>query len=137
MRLFLWVNLAFIYDVLILAALSLLLSAVFTGIAGENFYQHAFWRSLFQLLWVSMVAGYYALSWQKSGQTIGMRAWRLRVIRRDGASLTNMDAFTRLAAATLNAFLLNLGWLGYLTQSGLSLTDKLSATRIERIAKNE
>jgi hypothetical protein len=42
---------------------------------------------------------------------------------------------TRLAAATLNVFLLNLGWLGYLSQSCLSLTDKLSATRIERIEK--
>jgi uncharacterized RDD family membrane protein YckC len=82
-----------------------------------------------------MVAGYYVYSWQKSGQTIGMKAWRLRVTRQDANPLTRMDTMTRLAAAILNVFLLNLGWLGYLSQSGLSLTDKLSATRIERIEK--
>ncbi len=136
MPLFLWVTLAFIYDVLILIALSLLLSALFTAGAGENFYQRDVLRTSFQLLWVIMVAGYYAYSWQKSGQTIGMKAWRLRVTRQDANPLTRMDTMTRLAAATLNVFLLNLGWLGYLNQSGLSLTDKLSATRIERIEKN-
>jgi uncharacterized RDD family membrane protein YckC len=133
MRLFLWVNVAFIYDLLILGALSLLLSALITVIAGENFYQSEFWRSLFQLLWVAMISGYYAYSWHKSGQTIGMKAWHLHVLRQDGAPLTAMDCFIRLAAATLNALMLNLGWLGYLTHSKLSLTDKLSLTRIERI----
>jgi uncharacterized RDD family membrane protein YckC len=135
MSLFLWVTLAFIYDVLILIALSLFVSALFTAGAGENFYQSDVLRTSFQLLWVIMVAGYYVYSWQKSGQTIGMKAWRLRVTRQDANPLTRMDTMTRLAAAILNVFLLNLGWLGYLSQSGLSLTDKLSATRIERIEK--
>jgi uncharacterized RDD family membrane protein YckC len=136
MRLFLWVNAAFIYDLLIIMALSFLLSAIFTMLAGEGFYQHELWRSLFQLVWVFMIAGYYGYSWQKSGQTIGMKAWRLRVNNQDNTPLTNKDVLTRLAAATLNIFLLNLGWLGYLGKSGVSLTDKLSATRIERIEKN-
>jgi uncharacterized RDD family membrane protein YckC len=136
MRLFLWVNAAFIYDLLIIMALSFLLSAVFTMLAGEGFYQYEPWRSLFQLVWVLMIAGYYGYSWQKSGQTIGMKAWRLRVVRQDGSRLNNKDILTRLSAATLNVLLLNLGWLGYLSKAGLSLTDKLSATRIERIEKN-
>jgi uncharacterized RDD family membrane protein YckC len=136
MRLFLWVNAAFIYDLLIIMALSFLLSAVFTMLAGEGFYQHELWRSLFQLVWVFMIAGYYGYSWQKSGQTIGMKAWRLHVVRHDGNRLNNMDILTRLSAATLNVLLLNLGWLGYLSKAGLSLTDQLSATRIERIEKN-
>lgn len=136
MRLFLWVNAAFIYDLLIIMALSFLLSAIFTMLAGEGFYQHELWRSLFQLVWVFMIAGYYGYSWQKSGQTIGMKAWRLRVNNQDNTPLTNKDVLTRLVAATLNIFLLNLGWLGYLGKSGVSLTDKLSATRIERIEKN-
>ena len=136
MRLFLWVNAAFIYDILILAALSVLLSALFTAVAGENFYQTEALRTSFQLFWVSIIAAYYGYSWQKSGQTIGMKAWRLRVVRQDNQALTSIDILTRLTAATLNVFLLNLGWLGYLGKAGLSLTDKLSATRIERIEKN-
>lgn len=136
MRLFLWVNAAFIYDLLILMALSLVLSALFTTIAGENFYQTEALLTSFQLFWVSIIAAYYGYSWQKSGQTIGMKAWRLRVVRQDNQALTSIDILTRLTAATLNVFLLNLGWLGYLNKAGLSLTDKLSATRIERIEKN-
>jgi uncharacterized RDD family membrane protein YckC len=137
MRLFLWVNAAFIYDLLILIALSLTLSAAFTAIASDNFYQIEFWRTSFQLLWVCMIAGYFGYSWKKGGQTIGMKAWRLRVVRCDKRALTSTDVLTRLVAGTLNSFLLNLGWLGYLGRSRLSLTDKLSTTRIERIEKNE
>jgi len=137
MRLFLWVTAAFVYDIVILAALSVLLSALFTTVLGENFYQIEGLRSLFQFVWVTMVTGYYGYSWHKGGQTIGMKAWRLRVIRQDNQPLTGMDIMTRLAAATLNVFCLNLGWLGYLTRAKLSLTDKLSATRIEQISKNE
>lgn len=137
MRLFLWVNAAFIYDLLILIALSLALSAVFTAITGDNFYQIEFWRTSFQLLWGGMAAGYFGYSWKKGGQTIGMKAWHLRVVRNDRCALTPLDIMRRLSAATLNIFLLNLGWLGYLGRSRLSLTDKLSATHIERIDKNE
>lgn len=136
MRLFLWVNVAFIYDVLILIALSLLLSALFTAGAGENFYQKEGVRAIFQALWVGMIAAYYGYSWKQSGQTIGMKAWRLKVTRQDAKALTVVDVMVRLSAATLNVFLLNLGWLGYLGKQRLSLTDKLSATRIERINKN-
>ena len=29
---------------------------------------------------VVVIAGYYLLNWMRSGQTLGMRAWRLRAV---------------------------------------------------------
>lgn len=136
MRLFLWVIAAFIYDAVILSALSMILSAIFLTMLGEGFYQQSWSRGLFQFSWISLIWSYYGFSWLHGGQTIGMKAWRLRLYRRNGLPMTAMDVFTRLSAATLNAFLLNLGWLGYLGKQNQSLTDRLSASYIERIQEN-
>lgn len=136
MRLFLWVNAAFIYDMLIIGALSVALSAVFLGIAGENYEQNHLVRIIFQILWLSMISSYYLISWKKDGQTIGMRAWKLKVVRQDKATLTTRDIFVRFACAMINLLLLNLGWIGYLFSNRRSLTDILSKTHIEHIAKN-
>lgn len=136
MRLFLWVNAAFIYDMLIIGALSVALSAVFLGIVGENYEQNHLVRIIFQILWLSMISSYYLISWKKGGQTIGMRAWELKVVRQDKATLTTRDIFVRFACAMINLLLLNLGWIGYLFSNRRSLTDILSKTHIEHIAKN-
>jgi uncharacterized RDD family membrane protein YckC len=136
MSLFLWVIAAFIYDLIILSALSMVISALFLLMFGEGFYQGEWSRHLFQLTWVGLITSYFGWSWLHGGQTIGMKAWRLKVMRCDGQPLTHIDVFTRLAAATVNLFVLNLGWLGYLSNNRQSLTDKLSATTIERIAKS-
>lgn len=136
MRLLLWVWAACLYDVLILAALSMLLAATYTFIAGIAFHEHMLTRLLFQINWLMLISGYYVISWRRGGQTIGMRAWQLTVRRTDGQSMTWPDSWRRLAAALTNLLLLNLGWLGYLGTSQQSLTDHLSATRIERMAKN-
>lgn len=136
MRLFLWVNAAFIYDILILGALSVALSALFIVIAGPNYEQDQTLRLFFQIAWVLLISAYYLVSWKKGGQTIGMRAWKLRVVGADSQALTTKAVFTRFICAILNLLLLNIGWLGYLLPSRLSLTDKLSTTRIEHTTKN-
>lgn len=136
MRLFLWVNAAFIYDMLILGALSVALSALFLVIAGSHYEQDQTLRLFFQIAWVLLISAYYLVSWKKGGQTIGMRAWKLRVVGADSQALTTKAVLTRFICAILNLLLLNIGWLGYLLPSRLSLTDKLSATRIEHTTKN-
>jgi uncharacterized RDD family membrane protein YckC len=136
MRLFLTITAAFLYDLLILAALSMALSALYTALAGESFHERLVWLSLFQLNWLAMVASYYLISWRRAGQTIGMRAWRIQVVGITQAPLSWKTCWKRLAASILNLLILNLGWLGYLLPARKSLTDHLSHTRIERLPKN-
>ena len=115
---------------------SMVLSAVYLAIAGEAFHEKKLALTLFQLNWIAMVSAYYLISWRRAGQTIGMRAWRIKVVSLTNAPLSWSDCWKRLGAAIVNLLMLNLGWLGYLHPVQKSLTDHLSHTRIERLAKN-
>lgn len=136
MKKFLWINAAFIYDLLILAALSMVLSAIYVALAGEGFHERRLPLTLFQLDWIAMVSAYYLISWRRAGQTIGMRAWRIKVSNSSNTPLSWSECWKRLGAGLVNLAILNLGWLGYLLPAQKSLTDHLSHTRIERLPKN-
>lgn len=136
MKLFFWINAAFIYDLLILAALSMVLAAGYTAGFGEAFHEKPLALGLFQFNWFMMISGYYLISWRRAGQTIGMRAWRIKVVGVTNSSLSWSDCWKRLGASIINLCMLNLGWLGYLLPMQQSLTDYLSRTHIERLPKN-
>lgn len=51
----------------------------------------------YQALQGAVVAAYFIASWRRGGQTLGMRAWRIRVSRDDGTAISLLQAFTRLA----------------------------------------
>jgi uncharacterized RDD family membrane protein YckC len=136
MKYFFWMLAAFVYDLFILAALSMLLAALYTAMAGEAFHESTLTKTLFQLNWVAMVSAYYLISWRRAGQTIGMRAWRIKVVSLTNEPLSWSNCWKRLGAAIANLLILNLGWLGYLLPAQKSLTDHLSHTRIERLPKN-
>jgi uncharacterized RDD family membrane protein YckC len=53
------------------------------------------YRSGLIVLW----AAYYLACWKRWGQSLGMRIWKLRVVRGNGASLHWSDALLRLAAS--------------------------------------
>lgn len=50
----------------------------------------------YQALQGAVVAAYFIASWRRGGQTLGMRAWRIRVSRDDGAPISLLQAGTRL-----------------------------------------
>jgi len=77
---------------------------------------------------------YFALAWVRTGQTLGLKAWRLRVERRDGARLTWGDTLRRFLAGGLALLPLGLGLLWVLVdRERLAWHDRLSATRVVRL----
>jgi uncharacterized RDD family membrane protein YckC len=52
---------------------------------------------------------YYVGSWLRWGQTLGMKVWRIRVVRLDGSALRRRDALLRLAAALVAWLALGIG----------------------------
>jgi uncharacterized RDD family membrane protein YckC len=77
---------------------------------------------------------YFALPWVRSGQTLGLKAWRLRVERRDGARITWSGALARFLAAAPSLAPLGLGLLWVLVdREGLAWHDRLSGTRVVRV----
>lgn len=124
---------SFVYDLIVLAALSVALAAIYTLLFYIGFQQQTYIRWLFQLNWLTMVAAYYLVSWRYAGQTIGMKAWRIQLATQAQQHLTWKHAYHRLIAASVNLIILNLGWLGYLMPIKCSLTDYLSQTHVMQV----
>ena len=76
---------------------------------------------------------FFGFFWTQSGQTLGMQAWRIRVLRNDGSSISWKQAAIRFVAAPPSLLLLGLGyWYCLLDPARRSVPDLLSATRIVR-----
>lgn len=69
--------------------------------------------------------GYFALSWTRGGQTLGMRAWRIRLERAGGGSPGWLDAVVRFTLGAAMALLAGLG-LWFLRAPGWSIADAAS-----------
>lgn len=125
---------ALVYDAFLLAALLM----IFTG--GALFFTHGAaivpatagaWVYLYRAGLVLVVAGYYVVNWLRSGQTLGMRAWRIRAVTAGGGALNWQAAVLRTCFGLLAWAPAALGvlWL-YLDPDHLALQDRLSNTRI-------
>lgn len=88
----------------------------------------------FVALWA--VTGVYAtLSWRRGGQTLGMRAWRLRVVGPEGTPSWGA-AWSRYAVGTLSLLLGGLGfWWAWVDRDRLAWHDRASGTRVERMPR--
>ena len=85
------------------------------------------------LLAVSYV--YFGWCWTRSGQTLGMRAWRMRVRTREGGRLGWWRALGRFAAALFSVGAAGAGllWAAF-DRDGMSLHDRISGTVLEMVA---
>lgn len=74
---------AIIYDTLLLLALSMGYGGIALVIAHltQNNQDEIVSGPLFQLGWLVVLLGFFCYFWMRAGQTLGMRAWRLQVIR--------------------------------------------------------
>lgn len=72
---------------------------------------------------------YFAWPWVRSGQTLGMRAWRIRVQQYDGSGLTWRHALLRFLAAIASWAVLGLGFLwSLIDKDGMTWHDRFSET---------
>lgn len=70
--------------------------------------------------------GYYAWSWLRGGQTLGMKAWRLHLVNNSGERLRLAQCLMRFLSAGLGLGLLPL----LLPGQKFSLQDRCSATDV-------
>ena len=88
------------------------------------------------LLAVSYV--YFGWCWTRSGQTLGMRAWKMRVRTRDGKPLGWRSSLARFAAALVSIGAAGAGllWVAF-DRDGMSLHDRLSGTVLEMVSPED
>jgi len=83
---------------------------------------------------LAVIAAYYILNWVRSGQTLGMRAWRLRAVTDTGRPLRARTAALRFLCGLVAWPPAALGvlWL-YLDPDRLAVHDRLSNTRVVQV----
>jgi uncharacterized RDD family membrane protein YckC len=76
---------------------------------------------------------YFCVFWVRGGQTVGMRAWRIRVVPDDGARLGWLRAAARFAAGIVAAVPAGLGlWWSALDRNHRGWHDRWTRTRVVR-----
>jgi len=79
-----------------------------------------------------LLVGFHVWFWINGGQTLGMRTWRLKLVRNDGGQLTIKDALARYLFAIISMACLGLGYFWILIDvKGRSWHDLFSKTLLE------
>jgi uncharacterized RDD family membrane protein YckC len=123
---------ALVYEAVLLIPILFIAALLFLKVAGDA--SELGWKhSLFQL-WLLLVLGaYFGYCWVRTGQTLAMKAWCIRVQRLDGARLGARQAAFRFVTACWTLLPLGLGWWWALFDGDRQfLHDRLSGTRIVR-----
>ena len=99
--------------------------------------QPALYHLVLQSLLLAVTAVYFVLSWRRGGQTIGMRAWRVRVVDAEtGRSPTATRGLLRFAVALLSLLAAGTGFLWCLVDRDRRAWHDLAArTRVVGAAK--
>lgn len=133
---------AMLYDTFLIVALVAVVNAIALAVlvrvtSGE---QEVLNAHLVQFLTAFSIVGFFSLFWLKSGQTLGMQAWRIQLVNFQGAPPSVSQAIVRCCGALLSAACLGLGylwclvdrkkryWHDYLSRTELVLLPKASRT---------
>ena len=137
---------ALLYDSFLVFAIWMLLGFIFqlftstghTRVIDAQLETNPYLSNLLFLLMIFSCFSFYCWFWLKSGQTLGMLAWRLRLETISGNSLTIKQTLIRWFLAWPSFLLLGFGYLWlYIERNGDTFHDKLSGTKVILIPKSE
>jgi uncharacterized RDD family membrane protein YckC len=125
---------ALIYDALLLVALVVIFTTALVmllaraAIVPET---TGAWAYVYRGALLAIIVGYYVVNWTRSGQTLGMRAWRLRAVDAQGKRMGLPAALRRYLYGVLAWAPAALGvlWL-YVDSEHLAIHDRWSHTRV-------
>ncbi len=117
-----------VYEVMLLLAVLFVSSYLFLVLARDA--QSGWPRTLFQAYLLTVCGIYFVFCWSRTGQTLPMKTWRLRVVARNGAPPAPRRALVRYLLA-VPGMLTGTSILWALFDSDkLFLHDRLARTRI-------
>jgi len=136
---------ALVYDGLLLFALLLAATALYQGLSGQLHSlpdptaTEAVMEALpdgpggllFQGYLLAVIVGFYVYFWRRSGQTLGMQAWRLQLISAAGGRPGLGQCLLRLLVGIPALLLAGIGygWI-WLDREGRAWHDLASRTRV-------
>lgn len=124
---------ALVYDSVLLSAVLFAATACVLPFNGGEALEPRQW--LYPAYLLSVSAFFFGWFWTHGGQTLGMKAWGLRVCTHDGQPLGWRQAGARILASCVTFGTLGLGYLWVLVDpKQLTWHDRLSGTRVEHRA---
>lgn len=129
--------LAMVYDTLIVLAIWMLIGGIAVALnQGEAIDSPLGLATLKSLLLITTFL-FFGFFWTRSGQTLGMMAWRLRAQSETGYSLSWTQAMIRFFAAMLSIALFGLGyWITIFSDQKVTWHERWSNSVTVRITKN-
>lgn len=127
---------AIFYDFMLALSSVILIGFFFTAVimslfSIENIEAGSPAAKVIFLLLVVFTFGFYGWFWTHGGQTLGMRAWKLKLVRADNQNITWLQAFFRFCYAIISWIPLGAGYLWILVdKKKLSWHDRVSKTYI-------
>jgi len=129
---------ALVYDVFPLVGLWMLTTFVYLYAAGRHYEPaHPGWgtRLGLQVALLAITAAYFVISWARAGQTIGMRAWKLKLLREDGSKIGVLPALARFSLALLSLAIVGIGfWWALFDAQNRTLHDRICKTVMVRLS---
>ncbi|MEM7284126.1 MAG: RDD family protein [Pseudomonadota bacterium] len=125
---------AIVYDALLLVPLLMLTTlAVLALNKGQAIAPEALW---FRLILLGISSSFFAWFWSHGGQTLGMRAWRLKLVSKKDGPVGIGQCYARFGFALISALVLGLGFLWSLfDKQRMTWHDHWSGTRIMQLPK--
>jgi len=122
---------ALFYDaVLLLGILSVATAALLPFHSGAAFQPGS---PAYKAYLLGVVFLFFGWFWTHGGQTLGMRAWKIRLCREDGGAVGWRQASLRFLAASISLALFGLGFLWALRDPGKRCWhDRIAHTRMTR-----
>jgi uncharacterized RDD family membrane protein YckC len=125
---------ALCYDLLLLVAVLFVVTLVVLFARGGREISPGTWW--FELSLVAVSAAFFIWFWTHGGQTLGMRAWQVRVVDRVGGPIGLKRAVVRYVAAVASALPAGLGfWWSLVDRENLCWHDRWSGTKLVRVRR--
>ncbi|WP_044618680.1 RDD family protein [Gynuella sunshinyii] len=104
---------AIFYDLIVVCGILMItgfiIIPIYHGLTHEDSVPAGNW--LFRIILYLVVFGYYAFSWLRGGQTIGMKSWKLRLVSDTHKPMTLPKLFIRFVGGQLSFSIALIGYL--------------------------
>jgi len=125
---------AMVYELLLVTAVMFVAALPFLYLVGNA--QTGWLHHLFQVYILGVLFAYFSAFWLRSGQTLAMKTWRIRLVNPDGTRLTLGQAALRFVIALLGLLLAGFGfWWALFDRDRQFLHDRIVGTRLIRVPR--
>jgi uncharacterized RDD family membrane protein YckC len=115
---------AIIYDIFLVFSLVFFIAGILVAIFNDKLQNN----SILFIIVCAVIYFYFAISWIKGRQTLGMKAWKFQVVQNNGQNITQKQAFIRFLLAIFSFSAFGLGFIYQIFNKNIALHDKYSNT---------